>query len=157
VSAALVAVLAAGCGGGDDKSPSATEARDIVVRFVHAGAGGDRDSACALLEPEVVADLRDAALATFQPSPGTPAQRLAQVKAFSRRTRACSEALRVTFASARPRVDALARRAAQAQLEWLTIFAGESAASLDNEQWVVRRHDGRWRIASATALVDAMR
>jgi hypothetical protein len=156
VSAALVAVLAAGCGGDEERRPSATKARGTVVSFLHAGADGHRDSACALLEPEVVGDIRHAVLASYQASPGTPAQRLAQVRAFSRRTRRCDEALRAAFAAAGPRVDAVTKRAAKARLEWLTLFEGESAASLDNDEWVVREHDGRRRIAAANALVDAM-
>jgi hypothetical protein len=156
VSAVLVAVLAAGCGGDDGSPPSATKARDTVLRFLHAGADGHRDSACALLEPEVVGDIRHAVLASYRAAPGTPAQRLAQVRAFSRRTRSCDDALRAAFAAAGPRVDAVSKRAAKARLKWLTLFEGESAASLDNDEWVVREHDGRWRIAAANALVDAL-
>ena len=55
IAIALLALIAAGCGGDDDT------ARAVTERFVAAAGGGDGDTACAQLTPDARAALEEEA------------------------------------------------------------------------------------------------
>lgn len=130
------------------------EARLAVTSFLQALQEHRYPVACALLTSEAQEGLRDGALAGFRVTPGTLAARERQVAEAHDRVRTCPGALALLASELGSKVADLEHGVASAQVAFL--FKSREYVVLDDEAWVVRRGDDRWRIDTTNAVSDAL-
>jgi hypothetical protein len=153
LGAALVAALtlgAAGCGSSD--APPPATARAAVTDFLASLQHKDYNSACAALAGDAVKDLRSAALGSFRVRPGSASSRLEQVQAAHASAATCPGTLALVAGESSASLDRVAARAKTASLTWIGPSNGGVVSLGADQDWVVERHDGRWRIISDNVL-----
>lgn len=148
----VVAALIVGCGSNDGDATPEGSPRAVVVRFLDDLGAGRGEQACAVLAPELQADLRERALAGFHPTGTTLEQRMRSVQHTQAATRRCPVAADMLGRQLGKRLARL--RASVVRARMTKPFPVE-ARVLDDQAWIVEARDGRWMITVMNGLADA--
>lgn len=153
VALALVcAAFLVSCDGHDDPKPAGGQ-RATVLRFVDDLQAGRVDQACAVLDPDLAADLRLNVLSSARAPKGlSDAARRRWVRRLNAVTRRCAVSLRLLAAQIATQLPAI--RAAAAKGPLTKPFPAE-LWMLGDGAWVIEPRDGRWVITNPDALFAA--
>jgi hypothetical protein len=151
VVGAVVIGVVAGCGRDSPGRPE--DARGTAVGFVEAVQAQRFQRACESMSLEFSSDLRVNVLGWFRPTGTTTAGRHRQVQAARRRARTCQGLLMLLRSELSAGLATIAGDVARSRAAWLG--PDHRAVALDDQAWVLSRHDDTWKIDTANALSEA--
>jgi hypothetical protein len=124
------------------------------VSFLRATQERRFSTACALVTPDALADLRLVVLGSFRATGSTTVMRQRQVAEAHDRARTCPGVLALLATELGSRLTDLEHGVAAARLAFLG--PGKQSVALDGQAWVVTQGDADWQIASSNAIGDAL-